>query len=55
MCEEACPKSAIYLTDNLVDVGRNREDFIYGKEKLLESKENPYDITERLKKSYKKD
>ena len=32
MCEEACPKSAIYLTDNLVDVENNREDFIYGKE-----------------------
>jgi len=28
---------------------------IYGKDKLLESKENPYDITERLKKSYKED
>ena len=55
MCEEACPKSAIYLTDNLVDVENNREDFIYGKDKLLESKENPYDITERLKKSYKED
>lgn len=54
MCEEACPKSAIYLTDNLVDTGMDRESFIYGKDKLLESIEDPYDITER-QKSYQKD
>ena len=42
-------------TGIIVDIENNREDFIYGKDKLLESKENPYDITERLKKSYKED
>lgn len=52
MCEEACPKSAIYLTDTLVDVDLSRDNFIYGKEKLVESVEQPYDITERQKKSY---
>lgn len=47
MCEEACPKSAIYLTDELTEVGLSREDFIFGKDKLLEDKDNPYDITGR--------
>ncbi|WP_159802389.1 NADH-quinone oxidoreductase subunit NuoI [Flavobacterium sp. MK4S-17] len=37
LCEEACPKQAIYLTKSRVMVKSqsNREDFIYGKEKLL--------------------
>lgn len=35
MCEEACPKSAIYLTDNLVDIGVSRESFVYGKKTAL--------------------
>ncbi len=37
MCEEACPKSAIYLTDRLVDVEHNRGSFVYGKDKLVEA------------------
>ena len=37
LCEEACPKQAIYLTKSRVMVksDTNREDFIYGKEKLV--------------------
>ena len=37
LCEEACPKQAIYLTKSRVMVksNTNREDFIYGKEKLV--------------------
>lgn len=37
LCEEACPKQAIYLTKSRVMVKSNtdREDFIYGKEKLV--------------------
>lgn len=37
LCEEACPKQAIYLTKSkkLVDANYEREDFIYGKEKLV--------------------
>ncbi|KGO92260.1 NuoI/complex I 23 kDa subunit family protein [Flavobacterium subsaxonicum] len=37
LCEEACPKQAIYLTTSRVMVksSSNREDFIYGKEKLV--------------------
>ncbi|WP_136667763.1 NADH-quinone oxidoreductase subunit I [Flavobacterium sp. H122] len=37
LCEEACPKDAIYLTESKVIVksSTNREDFIYGKDKLV--------------------
>jgi NADH-quinone oxidoreductase subunit I len=37
LCEEACPKDAIYLTlsKELVPSLYNREDFIYGKDKLV--------------------
>ncbi len=37
LCEEACPKQAIYLTTSRVMVksNTNREDFIYGKDKLV--------------------
>jgi NADH-quinone oxidoreductase subunit I len=37
MCEEACPKDAIYLTlsKELVPASYEREDFIFGKDKLV--------------------
>jgi NADH-quinone oxidoreductase subunit I len=37
LCEEACPKDAIYLTlsKELVPASYNREDFIFGKDKLV--------------------
>lgn len=37
LCEEACPKDAIYLTESKVMVASasKREDFIYGKDKLV--------------------
>jgi len=37
-CEEACPKEAIFLTNRLVPTEDLRENFIYGKDKLLEAK-----------------
>lgn len=54
MCEEACPKSAIYLTDRLVDVERNRGSFVYGKDKLVEDIDNRIDITDRQSELQKK-
>ncbi|MBS1764809.1 MAG: NADH-quinone oxidoreductase subunit NuoI [Bacteroidetes bacterium] len=36
LCEEACPKEAIFLTDRNVPVDLLRDDFIFGKDKLLE-------------------
>ena len=47
LCEEACPKEAIFLTDRLVPVDLKRNEFIYGKDKLVESTEHPFDISKR--------
>jgi NADH-quinone oxidoreductase subunit I len=58
LCEEACPKEAIFLTDRLVPTSFERNNFIYGKDKLVESKENPIDVTGRQTKEvleFKKD
>ena len=47
LCEEACPKEAIFLTDRIVDAEFGREDFIYGKDKLVETVDTRIDITKR--------
>ena len=47
LCEEACPKQAIFLTDRIVDAEFGREDFIYGKDKLVEPIDARVDITKR--------
>src|SRR5205814_5213189 len=47
LCEEACPKEAIFLTDRLVPTEFERKEFIYGKDKLVESKDHPIDISKR--------
>ena len=43
LCEEACPKEAIFLTDGIVDTDYVRQDFVYGKDKLVE----PIEKTDR--------
>lgn len=47
LCEEACPKEAIFLTDRIVQVADNRGSFIYGKDKLVESREERIDVSKR--------
>ena len=47
LCEEACPKQAIFLTDRIVDAEFGREEFIYGKDKLVEPVDARIDITKR--------
>ena len=47
LCEEACPKEAIFLTDRLVPTYFEREDFIYGKDKLVEPVDARVDISLR--------
>ena len=47
LCEEACPKEAIFLTENLVSSDFRREGFIYGKDKLVEPIDAPVDISKR--------
>jgi len=36
LCEEACPKEAIFLTDSIATANYDRNDFIYGKDRLGE-------------------
>lgn len=47
LCEEACPKEAIFLTDRLVDAGFEREEFVFGKDKLVEKIDQRIDVTKR--------
>lgn len=47
LCEEACPKEAIFLTDRLVPTEFTREEFIYGKDKLVETVDERIDVTKR--------
>ncbi len=50
LCEDACPKEAIFLTDKIVDVHYERQDFIYGKDKLVETKNEPVSVVNRQTK-----
>lgn len=47
LCEEACPKEAIFLTDRIVDAEYERNDFVYGKEKLVEKTTDRIDVSKR--------
>jgi NADH-quinone oxidoreductase subunit I len=49
LCEEACPKEAIFLTDRMVPAGMLRTGFIFGKDKLVEgvSPDQRIDISKR--------
>jgi NADH-quinone oxidoreductase subunit I len=47
LCEEACPKEAIFLTDRIVPSSFERDEFIFGKDKLVESMDQRIDITKR--------
>lgn len=47
LCEEACPKEAIFLTDRIVDADFGRGEFIYGKDKLVETLEDRIDVSKR--------
>lgn len=47
LCEEACPKEAIFLTDRIVDAEYERGDFVYGKDKLVESIDKRIDVSKR--------
>ena len=35
LCEEACPKDAIYLSETFAIANYTRKSFVYGKENLL--------------------
>src|SRR6188508_1277488 len=50
LCEEACPKEAIFLTDRIVSTDYSRNEFIFGKDKLVEPVDAPVDISKRQTK-----
>lgn len=47
LCEEACPKEAIFLTDRIVPSSFTRGAEVFGKDKLVETKEEPIDVSKR--------
>jgi NADH-quinone oxidoreductase subunit I len=47
LCEEACPKEAIFLTDRIVETETLRENFVYGKDKLVETMEERINVGKR--------
>ena len=49
LCEEACPKEAIFLTDRIVPSDYVRQEFIFGKDMLVEGiePEKRIDVTKR--------
>lgn len=49
LCEEACPKESIFLTDRIVPSDEFRQDFIYGKDKLVDpiEKDKRIDVSKR--------
>lgn len=51
LCEEACPKEAIFLTDRLLPSDYQRQNFIYGKDRLVEglAADERVDISKRKK------
>jgi NADH-quinone oxidoreductase subunit I len=49
LCEEACPKDAIYLTDRIVPSEYTRGEFVFGKDMLVEKIEERVDISKRQK------
>jgi len=51
LCEEACPKEAIFLTDRIIATDYTRDDFIYGKDKLVEPVDKRIDVSVRQTKA----
>jgi NADH-quinone oxidoreductase subunit I len=47
LCEEACPKEAVFLTDRIVPTEFERNEFIYGKDVLVEPLNDRIDVTKR--------
>lgn len=47
LCEEACPKEAIFLTDRIIETDYLRQNFVFGKDKLVEPIHNRVDVSKR--------
>ena len=55
LCEEACPKQAIYLTDRIVPANFTRDEFIWGKDRLVEPTEPTQRIEITKRATYQKE
>ncbi|HTB32737.1 MAG TPA: NADH-quinone oxidoreductase subunit NuoI [Bacteroidia bacterium] len=47
LCEEACPKEAIFLTDRIIDSDYVRQNFVFGKDILVDPIDKPIDVSVR--------
>ena len=47
LCEEACPKEAIFLTDRILPTDYSRDEFVFGKDKLVEKVDQRIDVSKR--------
>ncbi len=47
LCEEACPKEAIFLTDRIMPTNYSRNEFVFGKDKLVEPVDERIDVSKR--------
>jgi NADH-quinone oxidoreductase subunit I len=47
LCEEACPKEAIFLTTELMPANYERQGFIFGKDRLVEPVDKRVDVSKR--------
>jgi NADH-quinone oxidoreductase subunit I len=52
LCEEACPKEAIFLTDRLLPSDYLRQNFIFGKDKLVEGVEPEKRVDVKKRQQY---
>lgn len=51
LCEEACPKEAIFLTDRIISTDYVRQNFVFGKDKLVEPINSRVDVLKRETKA----
>jgi NADH-quinone oxidoreductase subunit I len=54
LCEEACPKDAIVLSKTTVTPNFNRDEFIFTKDRLVESRNRPVEHINEVEHAYKK-
>ena len=47
LCEEACPKEAIFLTNRIIETDYTRQGFVFGKDKLVEPVDARIDVSIR--------
>lgn len=53
LCEEACPKEAIFLTDRIMPTNYSRNEFVFGKDKLVEPVNERVDVSKRQTQAVK--